>query len=167
MHAFFVFIFSFRVSAMRQYQVPQFITIEDKVIGPFTAKQFFFLGGGALLIVAARLFLAPFLSFPIGAFIAIFALALAFLKINDQSFPLVVKNASLFAFRPRLYVWKHELSKQPRQKGEVGSTPETAVQVTPQLSRSRLSDLAWSLNIKEHIREEEQQQAGQKDAGLQ
>ena len=30
-----------------QFQVPQFIEIEDKIIGPFTVKQFIYLVGGA------------------------------------------------------------------------------------------------------------------------
>jgi hypothetical protein len=30
-----------------RYQVPQFIDVEDKVIGPLTIKQFIYLAGGA------------------------------------------------------------------------------------------------------------------------
>jgi len=29
-----------------QFQVPQFIEVEDKIIGPLTFKQFVFVGGG-------------------------------------------------------------------------------------------------------------------------
>ena len=37
---------------MLQFPVPQFIEIEDKIIGPFTIKQFCFIFGGGLLAVA-------------------------------------------------------------------------------------------------------------------
>jgi hypothetical protein len=30
-----------------QFQVPQFLDVEDKIIGPFTIKQFLYLAGGA------------------------------------------------------------------------------------------------------------------------
>ncbi|TSC80302.1 MAG: hypothetical protein G01um101429_152 [Parcubacteria group bacterium Gr01-1014_29] len=31
---------------MQQFQVPQFIEVEDKIFGPLTTKQFFYLLGG-------------------------------------------------------------------------------------------------------------------------
>ena len=36
-----------------QYPIPQFVEIEDQIIGPLTLKQFFFLlGGGIFLLIA-------------------------------------------------------------------------------------------------------------------
>ena len=142
---------------MKQFQVPQFITVEDRVIGPFTAKQFLYLAGGAGVIIASRLFLPAFFSVPVSAAAGAFAIALAYLKIKGQPFPTIVKNAFLFAFRPRLYVWRHE-----KQKGKTGPTPhtpaESTLRATPKLSESRLADLAWSLNIKDKFREAEEQE---------
>jgi len=130
---------------MRQYQVPQFITVEDKVIGPFTIKQFIYLGGGGFLLVIARMFLTAVLFYPFALIIGSFAAALAFLKINEQPFPAVVKNALFYFMRPRLYVWKKTPAKPRETPAE---TKEDAPKTIPKLSKSKLTDLAWSLDVK-------------------
>lgn len=135
---------------MQQYQVPQFITVEDKVIGPFTVKQFIFLVAGIAVIVLAKMFLVTILFIPITMIVGAFVAALAFLKINEQPFPSIVKNGIYFFFHPRLYVWRKEPQKTAA-KPETAA-PQVAVNTIPKLSQSKLSDLAWSLNIKEKTR---------------
>ena len=140
---------------MKQFQVPQFITVEDKVIGPLTVKQAVYVLGGIILIVIARLIFVPILFFPIAAVIGAFAAALAFLKISDVPFPTIVKNGFLYSMRPHIYVWKKEDRQKVRAK-KASPVPEITVNTTPKLSESKLSDLAWSLNIKEKLRESEE-----------
>lgn len=120
--------------------------VEDKVIGPFTVKQFLFLGAGAGIILFARTFFQPFIFYPLSFMIAVLAGGLAFLKVGGQPMPRVVKNAILFAFRPRLYTWKR--AEMRPQKPEVMPKKETLVQKIPTVSESKISDLAWSLDIK-------------------
>lgn len=135
---------------MKQFQVPQFITVEDKVIGPLTVKQAVFVLGGVILIIFANLIFIPILFWPIAAVIAASAGTLAFLKINDVPFPTVVKNGFFYFMRPRIYIWKKEdMGKKSEKKI---TSPEVTVAETPKLSASKLSDLAWSLNIKEKLR---------------
>ena len=43
-----------------RFEVPQFIEIEDKIFGPFTWKQFVYLGGG-IGLAAVIFFTMPFL----------------------------------------------------------------------------------------------------------
>lgn len=138
---------------MRQYQVPQFLTIEDKVIGPFTIKQAIYLGGGALLIVGARMFLKSYLFFPVTMFIGALAIALAFLKISDQPFPIVLKNSLLYLLRPRLYIWKREVTTRDIKGAEVKPPAGAPKEATSRPSESKLSELAWSLDIHERLRE--------------
>lgn len=138
---------------MRQFQVPQFITVEDKVIGPFTIKQFLYIGSGGLLILGTRTFLQPFLFFPLAALIGALAASLAFLKINEQPFPMVLKNAIFYLLRPRLYIWKKEPPQRAPAKEAAPRKEEALVKRIPTLSESRLSDLAWSLDIKEKLRQ--------------
>jgi hypothetical protein len=133
---------------MRQYQVPQFITVEDKVFGPFTIKQFLYLAAGGVLIFGARFLLAPFLFWPIAALLGGLAGSLAFLKINEQPFPLVFKNMIFYLLRPRLYVWKKEELPRTLAKSEAKPAGSLVVNI-PKITRSKLSDLAWSLDIKE------------------
>lgn len=132
---------------MRQYQVPQFITIEDKVFGPFTIKQFLYLAGGGLLFLVARIFLTPFLFWPLAAVIGALTASFAFLKINEQPFPVIFKNAVSYFLRPRLYIWRKEVQARPQAKAEV-KTPESLIKSIPKITQSKLSDLAWSLDIK-------------------
>lgn len=139
---------------MQQFQVPQFITVEDKVIGPFTIKQFLYIAAGGLLILGARAFLQPLLFWPLGILVGSLAASLAFLKINEQPFPTILKNAAFYLLRPRLYVWKKEALPK-RAAGEyVTAKPEALIKKIPTLSESKLSDLAWSLDIKERIKDQ-------------
>ncbi len=145
---------------MRQYQVPQFITIEDKVIGPLTVKQALYVGGGVGIIVLARINFESVVFWPIAVVFGGFSLLLAFTKINDQPFPTIVKNAILYIARPRLYVWKRRDIKQypkseQKTEGTSGDKSDALIKKIPTLSQSQLSDLAWSLDIKEIWKEQE------------
>lgn len=151
---------------MRQYQVPQFITIEDKVIGPLTVKQALFVGAGVVVIVLARLNFQSYLAWPIMIVTGGFSLLLAFAKINEQPFPVIVKNAVLYIVRPRLYIWKKReiKSTQKPSNGKIGepiqnnkSIPDVPIKKIPKPSESHLSDLAWSLDIKEMWKAKEEE----------
>ena len=133
---------------MQQFQVPQFITVEDKIIGPFTIKQFLYLGSAALLIVGLYQLFLGFIFYSLAILIGSLGAALAFLKINEQPLPVILKNFFFYLIRPKLYTWKKEPSRRtsPVQKEE--KIQEILVRGIPKLSESKLTDLAWSLDIK-------------------
>lgn len=132
---------------MRQYQVPQFIDIEDKIIGPLTLKQFVYLAAGGGAIVAA-FYLLPFILFIAAAVpIAGLSLGLAFLKINGVPFPKVLASMIEYLMKPHLYLWK-QLPPEAKKEAAPLSEPEAAMTV-PKLTESKLQDLSWSLDIKE------------------
>ena len=137
---------------MHQFQVPQFITVEDKVIGPFTVKQFLYLAAGGGVILAAYIFLNVVFFFLVASLAGTLSGALAFLKVNEQPFPTIVKNAIVYLVRPRLYLWKKE-EKKPDAYAGGAKKSETPVAKIPKLSASKLTDLAWSLDIAKKIRE--------------
>jgi len=139
---------------MKQFQVPQFITVEDKVIGPLTIKQAVFVLGGIIIIALARFVFIPLLFYPVALVIAATAAALAFLKIGDIPFPTVVKNGFWYSMRPHIYIWKKEQAKSTTPQ-KATATTQVTMNATPKMSESKLSDLAWSLNIKEKFRESE------------
>lgn len=137
---------------MKQFQVPQFITIEDKAIGGIlTVKQFLFIGGGGGLIVLLHFLLPRLIFFPAAAAIGAFSAALAFLKISERPFTTITKNMIIYLARPRLYIWRQRTA----QRKNVAQKPvqKTAVTAIPKLSSSKLSDLSWSLDVKERDRE--------------
>lgn len=137
---------------MRQFQVPQFITIEDKVIGPFTVKQFLYLAGGASIIGATYYFFQMIIVIPIALIVGSLAGCMAFLKINEQPFPVILKHALSYALRPRLFLWKKEVPARKSTPAQANK-PETMVSSIPKLSQSKLTDLAWSLDISARLKD--------------
>lgn len=142
---------------MQQFQVPQFITIEDRIIGPLTLKQFLYLLGavGAAVVGWTFLHIVLFVIFVLP--IAGLFTAMAFLKINERPLPTVLFAAINYYLRPRLYLWRKETgppSRKPQAKTESG-TPPSPLDILPALSESKLADLAWSLDIKEQVSERE------------
>lgn len=91
-----------------EFIVPQFIEREPKIVGPFTFKQFIFIGiAGGLSIVFY--FLVPFFLFLIIAIVLFSgAAALVFLKPGGIALPAVIKNFFIFLSRPKIYLWKRK-----------------------------------------------------------
>ncbi len=138
-----------------EYQVPQFIEVEDKIFGPFTLKQFIYVAGGiglcAMLVLYLPLLVGIALALPVGAFTA----ALAFYKINNRSFVEVLESGFKYYLGNNLYLWRKET---PQAKvGAMGPKAATAEPVRAKLglSRGKLQDLAWSLDIKDRNAPEE------------
>lgn len=131
-----------------RYQVPQFIEIEDKVIGPFTVKQFIYTIGGVGLSFICYTFLPLLLAIPLIAFIEALSLALAFYKINNKPFIDFLESAFNFYTSSNLYIWKKE--DKPIVQSESGPKSDPKVFV-PKLSESKLTDLTWSLDINKEV----------------
>ncbi len=133
------------------FQVPQFIEVEDKIIGPFTFKQFVYLAGGAgiafILYKIFPLFIAVFFIVPV----ILLSLALAFYKINDQPFIMALESMLKYAIGGKLYIWK----KGPPQKSPVTKKKQSDEDVSgllvPRVSEGKLKDIAWSLGVNESM----------------
>lgn len=131
-----------------KYQVPQFIEIEDKIIGPLTIKQFIYLAGGAGMSFIAYRFLTIYLALPSIAIIIVLALALAFYKVNNRSFIELLEAMFNFYTKEKLYIWKKE-ERAIEHKEAKDATPNQVY--VPRLSDSKLKELSWSLDINENI----------------
>jgi PrgI family protein len=92
-----------------RYNVPQFIDVEDTIVGPLTAKQLLW-----LFAMAAVLFIAWFtvgektVFFVIGIPVALLFIALAFYKPQGQPFLKFIIQAALFFVRPKIYMWRRD-----------------------------------------------------------
>jgi hypothetical protein len=134
-----------------QFQVPQFIDIEDKVIGPLTIKQFlYFLAGGVVIFILYKtlnLFATIILAIPI---IGI-SVALAFVRIGNQPFISFLKNFLGFIRKPDFYVWKKPLGKKnlPDQTEEHVEIIKKVPAKTKlnQETKDNLQDLGWKTEI--------------------
>ncbi|PLX27786.1 hypothetical protein C0583_00920 [Candidatus Parcubacteria bacterium] len=96
---------------MQQFTVPQFIDVEDKVIGFITVRQFIILLVAAL-IIAILYKLLYFETFIISAVIVAFiAIIVAFAKINGVNFHIFFTNFLITLFKPNVRVWNNAFGK--------------------------------------------------------
>ena len=95
---------------MQQFVVPQFIDVEDKVIGPITVRQFIILLVAGGLVFAAyktsdfTLFFAELIT------IAMFTILFAFIKINGRPVHYFFLNVFQTLKKKRLRVWNKKLT---------------------------------------------------------
>lgn len=131
-----------------EYQVPQFIEVEDKIFGPFTLKQFIYLAGGIGISVVLILYVKPLvLAILLVAPIAALTGALAFYKVNNKDFIEVLEAGFNYYTKGRLYLWKKEPKLEDNTPVVVAPPVERRQKLG--LTRDRLHDLAMSLDIKE------------------
>ncbi len=135
-----------------KYQVPQFIEVEDKIFGPLTFKQFVYLAGGAgLSIIFYLLIPVIYISLLLIIPVMVFASALAFYKINNKPFIIVVEAAILYYFGSKLYIWRKEEPKAEDIKASDADGALNSSAFIPKLSNSKLKDLTWALDTKETL----------------
>jgi hypothetical protein len=138
-----------------QYQVPQFIEVEDKIFGPLTLKQFIYLiAAGGITLICVSLLPLVFAIMAALPFV-LFGVALAFYKVNDRPLIIAIEHGFKFFMSNKLYLWKQRQLKASVQSSAHVSTQQTID--APGLTQSKLKDLAWSLNIKDHMRDVEPQ----------
>lgn len=134
-----------------QFQVPQFIEVEDKIFGPLTFKQFVYVIGGAGAAYLLWRLLPLYLSAPLIALVGGLAGGLAFLQYNGQPFIQALEHGFFFLIRHKLYLWSNA-AKKPEKTVAVATPGAGGAGVyVPKLSDSKLHELAWSLDIKERI----------------
>ena len=139
---------------MQQFQVPQFIEVEDKIFGPLTTKQFFYLLGGGGLTFLIWFFLNNyFFTLLLASPIIALSAALAFMKINGRPFIDLLSNSVTYILKPRLYIWQK--SKEERQYIPENDKLIRTGLIVPKVTKSKLNDLAWSLDVMQNIREKE------------
>lgn len=89
-----------------QFQVPQFIETEAKLMGNITFLQFFYLLGGIILCVVLYFFVEIWLMIVLSVPILAFSLCMAFLKIHGRPFAGFLGSFFVYNFKNRIYLWK-------------------------------------------------------------
>ncbi|NQV87932.1 MAG: PrgI family protein [Parcubacteria group bacterium] len=131
-----------------RFQVPQFTEVEDKIVGPLTFKQFIYLAGGIGICIALYKFLPLIIAIILIIPIAILSIALAFYKVNNRPYILMLESMFQYYITKKLYIWKKEPKKtSTKEEGEAVVASQVYV---PKLSNSKLKDLTWSLDINEN-----------------
>ncbi|MFA5021870.1 MAG: PrgI family protein [Patescibacteria group bacterium] len=129
---------------MQQFVVPQFIDVEDKVIGPITVRQFIILlVGGGLIFVSYKLadFTLFLLEFVI---IGLVTFVVAFIKINGRPIHYFLLNIIQTLKRPRKQVWQKLFSNSELKGYAKTKTPTLPPQIRTKnkVRASRLAELA-------------------------
>ncbi len=126
---------------MDQFIVPQFIDVEDKIIGPITTRQFIIMIVALIfLVVAYKLFdLSLFIltALLVAGLVALFG----FYKVNGRPFHHFLSAACQAAVKPNLRIWN---KASPESMGENEATVKTPTRTLPvrHVSRTRLAELA-------------------------
>ena len=113
-----------------QYQVPQFIETEDKVVGPFSLRQFAYVGVAALISGLCYFVLQTWLFVIMTLILIGGALSLSFIKINGRPLIKIGLSAFNYYWKPQTYIWKleHPIVTQPQRAtpAEVRELPPIA-----------------------------------------
>ncbi|KKU94491.1 MAG: hypothetical protein UY26_C0001G0043 [Candidatus Jorgensenbacteria bacterium GW2011_GWA1_48_13] len=95
---------------MATFQVPQFIEQKAKIIGPLTLEQFMYIAvAGALSFIAYYVF-NFFFWLMVSAVMFVIAVALAFVKVNGQSMPQIIRAGFAYIWKPRTYTWQRAIN---------------------------------------------------------
>lgn len=129
-----------------KFRVPQFIDMEDKIVGPLTLKQFAYLLGAAGFSFLLWTFIpiktiAVILIIPTaGLFIA-----LAFVKINNRPFIDMLESAVAYYSGSKIYTWRQPTAEEDATKNIVTkATQEVAV---AKANSNKLHDLSVGLDV--------------------
>jgi hypothetical protein len=135
-----------------QFKVPQNIDMADRIVGSLTLVQFLYLLiGGIVVYFLFTLFGAINITLfvTIAGPVALFALAMAFLKIQDQPFPKFVSAFFVYLTKPKTRIWFKEgldpaLIITPDKQED---KPEVAAK---RIKRSQLDRLSQVLDTEGH-----------------
>ena len=135
-----------------EFQVPQFIEVEDKIFGPLTILQFVYVAGGFGFALVMWLTLPLWAAILIGGPIAALGAGLAFVKVNDRPLMVTLEAAFDYFFRAKLYIWKK--AKKPTAAVQdltlPGESRDDPAKYVPAATGSKIKDLSWCLDVKEH-----------------
>jgi len=128
---------------MQQFTVPQFIDVEDKIIGPVTVRQF-------IILIMAGFFL--FLEYKLSDFALFILLAIptvlvfatvAFVRINGMPFHYFILNFIQTFKKPKIRIWaRSDEVIHTSQKNTKTDNVAPAVAHKAPATRSRLSELS-------------------------
>lgn len=135
-----------------EFQVPQFIEVEDKIFGPLTILQFIYLAGGLGFAFIMWLLLPIWAAVPIGAPIAALGIALAFWKINERPLMQTLEAAFGYLTRSKLYIWQKQKKNIPAAEDIAfpGEKADDPAKYVPAATANRIKDLSWGLDVHEH-----------------
>ena len=116
--------------------VPQNIDVEDKIVGPLTAKQLGWVAAlGVILLIMWNMTPKP-VFFIVGFPLSVLFIALAFYRPYGQPLISFIIFGIMYFFRPKVYFWKRTPQKDvSEQKKQVAENHLVKKQITPESLR--------------------------------
>ncbi len=106
-----------------QFQVPQYYEVKERIVGPLTLQQFFYIAAACGLSFLLFFIFALWLWFITSVILLGAAAALALIEINGQSLTKVLISALRYYWQPRIYFWRREIEKEeiilPEEKNQI------------------------------------------------
>lgn len=132
----------------QQFVVPQFIDVEDKILGPITTRQFLIILGTTLVLFIMYKILR-FLPFVLsGLPVAGIAATFAFAKINGAPFHLFFLNILQTLRRPNVRIWFKDVNDDELRAimSAAPPPPKKSEPVKEDITTSRLQELTLVAN---------------------
>lgn len=142
-----------------QYIVPQFIDVEDKILGPLAVRQFIIILGGVGLIVGAYQLVYK-LANQLGVFlfaafgIVIGMIAFAFVRVNGRPFHQFLLNVLQSVKNPRMRLWNNEVGERLAYRRE--PPPPPAIPTKQPLTQTKLAQLSMLVDTGGAYHEDEE-----------
>ena len=134
-----------------QYQVPQFVEVEDRIVGPLTVKQFLMFVVNALIVAAFYvtfpMYLTVMLSIPVTTFFGL----LAFYQVNGRSFIWFLYAIAHYLLTGKMFLWERR-GETPRVRIGSVNAVETLIarrglrRITPRPTEAQIQRLAQILD---------------------
>lgn len=130
-----------------QFQMPRFLDIEDKVIGPLTFKQFIYLGGGVGLAYVSYTYLGLTFGFILIALFLFLGISLSFWKPNSRPAIQMFQAFLNHYTKNRMYVWQRPEYRREKEGAKNPRVKETMITPPKTVDRGKIEALAWSLDV--------------------
>ena len=109
---------------MKQFVSPQFIDVEDRIIGPITTRQFVMMVIGGIVIFASWKILDSAYAVVVSFIVACAIVVFGFIKINGRNFGDFISSMFEALRRPRLRVWYKYVSRSEVTKEQKKDTSD-------------------------------------------
>lgn len=114
--------------------VPQNIDVEDKIVGPLTAKQMGWMGALGVILIILWNMVPKAVFFILGIPATLLFVALAFYRPYGQPLGSFIIFGIMYFFRPKIYFWK-----RPVQSGGIKIPQKVSSEKTNQLPDKHIS----------------------------
>ncbi|MFA5248143.1 MAG: PrgI family protein [Patescibacteria group bacterium] len=137
---------------MQMFTVPQFIDVEDKIIGSITVRQFIIILAGFVVAgIGYKIF--DFSLFIAWAVLCLLIVSvLAFARINGRPFHFFILNIVQTSKKPKLRVWNHKNTTKnallSEEDGREVQAQAREIPAKPRLAGSRLRELSLIVDTK-------------------